>query len=330
MLNSQTGHIGFAVQAVKGTHVSPAFFTKYSNDDIGIESDPIIPDAEIGGGRDILDAYPGPTKVTGGMEFDVRANFVGLGLYAVSGNDVVSQIESGVVYSHVITPANELPWLSAQKKVSETYDVFDYTDMKMNSLTLSCDAGKQLVGKFDVLGITESGSATPGSPAYETGEVLMWHSAEIKIDNATVCPKSVSLEINNNIEDDDYRICPSFGRSLGDLAEKRREVNISVTLRPEDNDFYEKANYGENDAEAPTKSIYKGSFWMKFLSVNAISGEYLYSLEINVPYMFMKPFKISPSGDDSLENGLDMTAIKPGSTALYTVTVQNSVDSYTA
>lgn len=330
MLNSQTGFIGFAVQALKGVHVAPSFFTKYLNDDIGMESETIIPDAEIGGGRDIADAYAGPTKVTGGMEFDVRTNFLGFGLYAVSGADTPTQVESGLVYSHVITPANELPWLSAQKKLSDTYDVYDYTDLKMNSLTLSCDAGKQLVGKFDIVGITESGNATPATTAYETGEVLMWHSAEIKIDNTTVCPKSVSIEINNNLEDDDFRICPTFGRGLGDLAEKRREVNISVTLRPEDNDFYQKANYGQSGANAPTKNIYKGSFWMKFESVNAITGEYLYSVILSIPHMFMKPFKVSPSGDDSLEHGLDMVAIKPSTDALYTATVQNSVDSYTA
>ncbi len=328
-MNSQTGQIGFAVQALKGTYVAPAFYTKYSNDDIGLEGDPIIPSPEIGGGRDVTDAYPGAIKVTGGLEFDVRANFLGLAMYLVSGADTPATIESGTVYSHPITPANTIPWFSAQKKVADTYEVFNYTDLKMNSVTLSCEAAAQLVGQMDVRGITESGNATPGTAAYESGEVLMWHSAEIKIDGTTICPKSVSAEFNNNLEDDDFRICPTYGRGLGDLPEKRRELNISVTIRPSDSDFYKKANYGEDGANAPTKKIYTGTFWTKFESVNAISGAYLYSIILDIPKMFMKPFKIAPSGDDSIEHGLDMMAVKDTGD-LYTATVQNSVASYTA
>lgn len=329
MLNSQTGHIGFAVQATKGTYAPPSFFTKYANDDIGIEGEPIIPDAEIGGSLDITDVYPGPTSVTGSLQFDVRPNFVGLPIYLISGTDDITSVDSGVKL-HTITPANEVPWFSAEKKVSDTYSIFTFTDLKLNTLTLSCEAGAQLVGQLDVRGITESGVSSASTPAYESNDVLMWHSAEIKIDNTTICPTSVSIEINNNLADDDYRICPRAARGLGNIPEGRRELNISVNIKPDDADFYKKANYGSATATAPENKIYKGSFWAKFESVGAITGEHKYFVELNVPHLYMQPFKISPSGSDTLEHGLDMTAFRPTSDLLYEFKVQNSVDSYTA
>ncbi len=328
-MNSQTGQIGFATQAAKGTYVAPAFFTKYTNDDIGLEGDPIEPGAEIGGGRYTTDVYPGPILVTGGLEFDSRANFAGLALYLVSGNDVNSEVVSGV-HQHIITSADTIPWFSAQKKVANTYEVWDYTDMKLNSLTLSCEAGAQLVGSLDVRGITESGSATPATAAYESGEVLMWHSAEIKLEGSTICPKSVSMEFNNNLEDDDYRICPTFGRGLGDLGEKKMDLSVTVEIRPSDSSLYKKAVYGSATSDTPTKSIYSGAFWAKFESVAEITGGHKYFIQLDITKAFFKPFKISPSGDDTIQHGLDMIPAKSGSNPLYTATVQNSVDSYTA
>lgn len=327
-MNSQTGHIGFAVQAQKGTFVTPTFFTYYANDDIGLEPENITPSAQIGGGRDVVDQYPGPMKVAGGMELDPRPNFVALPFLAVLGDSTPATVESGV-YTHTIVPTNEIPWLSAQKKVSDTYAVFNYTDLKVNSLTLSCEAGQQLSMSLDILGMTESGNAAAETAAYETTEVFMWHSGSIEIEGSEICVKSVNLEIANNLDDSDYRICSSYGRGLGDLAEGARTVNATVAIRPTDWDLYQKAVYGESGANAPTKSVYSGSFSAKFESVGVIgSTTQKYYIEITIPKMFFQPFKISPNGAEVLEHELNLVGAKSGASDIITVVVQNSTADY--
>ena len=329
-MNSQTGHIGFGVQAAQGTFEDPAFFTLYSSDSIGLEGDPIIPSPEIGGGRYITSVYPGPLKVSGGMNLDVRPEVLGLVSYLVSGTDVPELVESGV-YKHVIQSANTIPWFSAQKKVSDTYDVYNYTDLKMNSLTLSAQAGQQLTAAIDLRGLTESGGVTPVATSFEDAEVFMWHSGEVKLEDTTICPLSFNIEFNNNLDDTDWRICPNDGRNLHSLHEKRFELNASVTIRPEDNDLYEKAVYGESGAEVPTKQIYSGSFWVKLESVGFIgSTSEHYYVEIDVGKCFFMPFKIEPDGDNPIEHELRLVGAKDGTNPLYTINVQNDVASYTA
>jgi hypothetical protein len=330
-MNSQTGHIGFAVQSGKGVYNTPLLFTYYENDDIGLMPENITPPAQIGGGRDVVDMYAGPMKVDGGMDLDPRPDFAGLPFYGVLGGiSTAAGAESGV-YVSTITPENTLPWLSAQRKVSDTYDVFNYTDLKINSMTLSCEAGQQVSMNLDIRGLTESGSASPETPTYETAQVWMWHSGTVELEGSEICVQSVSLEINNNLDDSDYRICSTYGRGLGDLSEGMREINATLAIRPSDNDLYQKAVYGQDNATAPTKSVYSGSLHLRFESVENIgSTSEKYYLDITIPKAFFQPFKISPNGSDTLEHELNMVAAKSGALDIITVEIQNTIADYTA
>ncbi len=91
--SSQAGHVAFMTQAVAATF--PASFgtdaiaMKLRSGSLSANRELLIPDPEIGGGRDIVDAYLGAVVWSGDYEFYCRFNAMMTLLYAALGTKAV-------------------------------------------------------------------------------------------------------------------------------------------------------------------------------------------------------------------------------------------------
>lgn len=324
--NIQTGTVGIGRQSVAGGNVAVQTYFKVLSGGMGVDRELIVPDPEIGGGRDIDEGiiYPGSVGASGTYEFIVRPNAIGHFLLGVLG--ACSSLPlSGVAYTHEFTPANTLDWFTIMERISTTYETFQVTDCKINSLDLTCTANDYLKGSAGVLGNIPTSDVSVTGESYEDTSPFLYAGATITIGPDVFLPTEVGVNFNNNIDDSDYRVGSLY---RGDLTEKRRELVLTATIRPDDSDLFKQAVWGSSSVSAPANTKTNIAVNYKWASYESIgSTAYKYSLEIDVPVAVISPFKIEPSGDDTLEHAIEIRAAK-GASDLVTITLQNSAADY--
>ncbi len=331
--NSQSGHLGLKTQAVKGTYLDPGavapnqgVFLYTRSGAMGGNRELMIPDPEIGGHRDVPDARLGPISFSGEFDIYPRMESLAFLLKGVLGSAAVAgSVAAG--YTHTLTPADTLPWVSVEEKVANGFDVFGYTDAKINTLHLEADANGYLMGTFGLIALTqEEVTATlAGAQRRDTSPLYVGSQITVAYNGANLPAKSFSLDINNNIEDDDFRLGSLF---LGDAVEKRREVTGGVTVRPEDADLWKTAMWGSASATEPGGTVYKDDLVITITSYEDIAGANAgvkYVATFTMPYVAIAPFSYSVSGDDVMEFDLELRALRPVvATPIITATVMNS------
>jgi hypothetical protein len=326
---AQEGHVGLALQGAEGVYDEATQFLYVTEISLEPDDNLIVPDPEIGTGRDITEAYPGGIKWSGSISFNLRPEALGMLLLGAFGS--VSSNTVGAVTTHTFTPANTLPLLSIEKAVSDGLEVFGYTDVKVNSLRIECAAGEIATGTCEVIATKETSDIAASTPVFEDAPIFTFAGGQVKVDTVVASVKAVSFELNNNIQDDDYRI---GSRYLGTLTPKRRELTASIDVVPEDSDEYKKAVYGASNLTeaANTQPVYTGSLEILFES---LTGQVIpttstkYSLKIEVPEAIFKSAPIPTSGDEMIVQSIEMLPVK-GAGNIATATLINSTPSYTA
>lgn len=331
--SSQAGHVGLKTQAAKGTYLDPGgaapdegVFMRIRSGALGGNRELLIPDPEIGGNRDIPDAQLGPINFSGEYDFYARMEELATLFKAVLGS-ASSTGAAGTGYTHVCSTTNEsLPWLSVEEVIAGTYENFKYTDMKVNSLHLEADATGYLMGTAGFIGLTQAILSTPtATPRWDTSPLIVGTNIAVKWNGANLPAKSFSLDINNNIEDDDFRLGSLF---LGDAVEKRREISMGVTIRPQDSTLWRTAMWGGPAATTPLGQSFKDDVQIVISSYEDIPGATAgvkYNLTIDVPAAVIAPYSLNPSGDDVLEHDMEIRAVRPDPEVdIITATVLNS------
>jgi hypothetical protein len=88
--NSQAGSVAFRTQSVAGTFpadfATNAVAAKLRTGALSANRDLLIPDPEVGGGRDIVDAFLGAVTFTGDYEYYPRYDMIGTLLYSAFGS----------------------------------------------------------------------------------------------------------------------------------------------------------------------------------------------------------------------------------------------------
>lgn len=331
--NSQLGHIGIKTQVAKGAYLDPGaiapnqgVFMFIRSGGLGGNRELMIPDAEIGGSRDIADANLGPISYSGELDFYGRMESLATLLQAALGNSVSTGAAlSG--YTHTTTPGDTIKWLSIEEKISTGYESFKYTDAKVNTLHIEADANGYLMGSVGLIALTQ-GIVVPtviGSQRRDTSGLIVGSSVTVQWNGANLPAKSFSFDVNNNIEDDDFRLGSLF---LGDASEKRREVTMGVTIRPNDAALWKTAMWGGPAATVPGGVSFKDDVIITVTSYEDIPGATAgikYTMVITVPSAALVPFNIDPSGDDQLEHDIEIRALRPNpATPILTATVKNS------
>lgn len=100
---SQQGQVGFAIQSSKGTAVAASRFARLRGGALEPKRDLLIPDPEIGGNRDVPQAYLGPISFAGGYEFYARMQILPLLLRGAFGTVVSGSPTSGTAEVQTVT-----------------------------------------------------------------------------------------------------------------------------------------------------------------------------------------------------------------------------------
>lgn len=329
---SQSGQVGLRTQAVKGTYLDPGtstfgIFMRTKSGSLEANRDLLIPDPEIGGGRDVSDAYLGPVAFSGGYDFYARVNALALLLKGLLGPPVSTTVTD--YEQHVFTPIDtgSLPWMSIEEAIGDGFDVFNYTDAKVESLHFEVDANGFLQGTvgFNALSQT-AGNTKTAAPAWDLTPMMVGSNCLIKWNGANLPAKSLSFDMNNNSENDDYRLGSVF---LGDITEKRREITVGATIRPTDSALYKTAVYGSAAASsAQAGAVFKDDVQILCTSYEVITGAATmkYTIQVDIPQAVIKPFGVSPSGDDIIQHDLSIQALRPNpATPAFTVTIKTDL-----
>lgn len=335
---SLTGGTAPAATAVvvsgKGTYADPGaadpnqgVFCRLRSGSLGGNRDLLIPDPEIGGGRDVPDAQLGPIAFSGEYDMYVRMESLAFFLKAVLGVVETTGPTDTSVYTHVITPsATTIPWVSIEEKISDGFEAFNYTDAKCNTFHMEADATGYLMGTAGFIALTQTRDTSPTSVAtqrVDISQLIVGTSITVAWGGVQLPAKSFSLDINNNLEDDDFRLGSLF---LGALTEKRREITMGVTIRPEDAALWKTAMWGGPAATTPGGQSFKDDVSVTITSYENIPGSTTkYSAAVAIPQAIIAPFNVEPSGDDVIEHDIEIRAVQPNPAVdIATFTVLNS------
>lgn len=330
---SEVGYIGLAKQVASGTYVTPSKYMYVTSADINPTGDPLIPDPEIGGIRDIPDSIQvGPISWAGSLEFYVRGEALGLLLYSALGAVTSSGIagQSGA-YGHIFTPQDQCIPLSIEKRVGSkgsAMDVFGYQDVKVNSLHFECAAGELVTGTAEIIAIEERSGKTDQTATYETAPIFNFVDGVVNLEGVNISVKSISLDFNNNIADDDFRIGQ---RTLQTMTEKRRELSASMDIVPTDANIFKKTVYGGTSATAVsnTQSLYTGSLFVRFENPTVIGvTTQKYSMDITVGKAVFRAAPLPLSGDDMIIETLELLPVKASGANVLSIVLRNSIASY--
>lgn len=315
--SSQSGQVILRTQAVQGTYQADTgtagIAMKLRGGSLGPNRELLIPDAEIGGGRDVVDAYLGAVSFAGDYEFYARMDSLPTLLYAALGSAAAPVTATGVT-THTITPLDlgTLPYLSIEENIGGNMETFQYYDCVVNTLHLEADANGYLMGTVGIIGARQSaGHTKTATPVWDNTPMIVGTNVSLTYNAVSLPAKSFTLDINNNFEDDDFRLGSFY---IGDLTAKRREVTASFSIRESDSAFWRQATYGVSSATEPGGIPTKNQ-----LVVNAATYEDIpagtpattYSMNLTIPKFMLRPYSLDPSGDDIIENDVEGQALRP-------------------
>jgi len=325
---AETGFVGIARQDAKGTFKEPTDFMKVMSVDLNPEGDKLIPDPEIGSISDIDSIHQGTYKISGSIESYVRPEAIGLLFWGALGTYVPSGLLSDGVYLHNFTPltSGTLPWLSIKKSIADNVQLFDYRDCKVEGFTLDINSSEFCNAKFDIVGIKdEVGSAV--SASYETAPLLVATKATINLGGSTISAKSCSVDFKNNLDNSDFRVGSRF---LGDITEKRRELDIKMDIVLDTtSELYRKAFYGgANETEAGF-DVYADSVDIILESPTTIGSSALpYKILVQIKNCVFMAAPTPASGDDLIVIPLELKSTKATGHNLIEMHIWNSKTTY--
>jgi len=334
--SSQAGQVAFMTQASPDTF--PVAFDanntamKLRSGSLGPNRDLLITDPEIGGGRDVVDAYLGAVHWSGDLEYYVRMEGITTLLKAAMGQ--ASSVTTTGATVHTITPKDSatLPFLAIQESIGGAathLECYNYTDGVVNTLHFEADANGFLMGTAGVIARKQVAGITPTlTPMWDDSFLTVGTNITVTYNGVTLPAKSFAWDLNNNFSDDDYRLGSFY---LGDLTAMRREITGTVHIRPQDSDLWRQAVYGTTAATSPGGLTTKNQLIVTCTTYEDIVGATPAGtkevLTLTMPKVALEPFAFGPSGDDVIESDITWRALRPAvATPAATVTVRSGAD----
>ena len=315
--SSQAGQVILKQQTTQGV-LDPGLAAsgvaiKLRSGALGTNRELLIPDPEIGGGRDVVDAYLGAVSWSGDYEFYARMDGIATLLKAVLGIADAPVTATGVT-THTLHPSNAaaLPYLSIEEAVGASLETYNYTDAVVNTLHLEAEANGYLQGTAGLIGAKQVANATrTATPVWDNTPMVVGTNIAVTYNAVTLPAKSFSLDINNNFEDDDFRLGSFY---LGDLTPKRREVTAGFSIRESSSAMWRQAAYGVSSAVAPGGLTTKNQLIITmttYENIPASTPPTAYQLQMTFPKFILTPYSLAASGDDIIESDLEGQAVVP-------------------
>lgn len=326
--SSQAGQVILRTQAVAGTYQADTGTAgvgiKLRSGSLSPTRELLIPDPEIGGGRDVVDAYLGAGAFSGDYEFYTRMGGAATLLYAALGTKADATVAA--TEEHTITPSDgaALPLLSIEEKIGAGLETYRYNDAVVNTLHLECEANGYLMGTAGLIGVKQIAGATPTvSPVWDETPMIVGTNVTVLYNSIAIPAKNFSFDLTNNFEDDDFRLGSFY---LGDLTPKRREITASFGIRATSSALWRQATYGTTAATQMGGLVTKQPLVITMSTYEVIGATVIpYSLSLTFPKFAYKPFAFDPSGDDIIETDVEGQALRPlVATPIVTAKVVNS------
>lgn len=160
---SQQGQVGFGIQSVKGTPVAATRFARLRSGSLSARRELLIPDPEIGGNRDVPQAYLGSISFAGGYEFYARAEVLALMLRAAFGS-VTSTTVAGTNEVQTIT----ISGTPTGGTFTLTYRGQTTTALTHTSTNAQVQTALQALSTIGTGNVTVTGGPGPGTPYVAT------------------------------------------------------------------------------------------------------------------------------------------------------------------
>lgn len=329
--SSQAGQAILRTQTVAGTYNADTGTAgvgiKLRSGGLGTSRDLLVPDPEIGGGRDVVDAYLGASSWSGDFEFYARMDALATLLKACLGTAAAPVTTTGIT-THSISPSDaaSLPLLSIEEAIGNGLETYRYNDAVVNTLHLEAEANGYLMGTAGIIAAKQIAGATKTvTPVWDETPMVVGTNITVTYNAVSLPAKSFSLDINNNFEDDDFRLGSFY---LGDLTPKRREVTASFGIRESSSALWRQATYGLPAATEVGGVTTKNQLIITcttYESIPAGTPVQGYSLVITIPKFILTPYSLEASGDDIIESDLEGQAVRPASgTGLMTAVIKTN------
>lgn len=252
------------------------------------------------------------------LEMDAEPQSIGHILLAALGT-ISSAAVSGATgaYKHDITPGNVLPSYTFER--NDTVMTQTIAGTKIDSLTLSVEAGDDgvLTVEADMIAQSITDKASASVATYTDKDPFAFHRVLVEKGGQTnENLKSMEIEINNNLKDDQFTLRKS--RNVASIEEGMREVTVTAEML-----FKNKAEYLAfiNGTKDTLKFTFEGDI---------ITGSTRDMLVIELPKIMYDSFEVPMGGpDDEVLASIEATALID-TTLGYDIkaSVTNSVASY--
>jgi len=309
------GYIGIAKQASKGTGVPPTKFAKLSSAESIEMLQEIGAFRELEGDQMISNIVKNIHKPDGTFSFFARPDLAAAIFAWVLGNDTISGAEAP--YTHTITHANTIPWLTIEKYLDTVERI---TDCKINQVVIEGTSGQPISVEVNFLGILPSIETEPATPTYEANDKFLYYHGKglYKIDDVVVANiNSFRITILRNLTSESQT--EDFIRS--DIVELGTDIDVEFTLKFIDSDFYKKVLYGGSTTAVAT--LDSGKIEVNFTYGTGVA---LKGLKIELPSLkHLSAQKFIDPEPAELEMSCIAKAILPSSGEIITVTASNAV-----
>lgn len=218
--------------------------------------------------------FDGFEQAGGNITMPIHYN--GQGMYFKAALGQVTTTGAGPTYTHLFTPSFTPPSMTIQfnRGVGVTDAMEEFTGCMISSMTVSCSAGGEMTGSFDVIaktGATRSGSAAAAS--FGTGDQILHHEAgTLSFNSNTYSIRSFDLTLTNNL---DRRNVLGSKLTAEPVFTDVRDVTLSVTADMEDNNLYNSMLAGDqSDVIIVFTSTANSAHTFKIKLTNAIIQDY--------------------------------------------------------
>lgn len=186
-----------------------------------------------------------------GGSIDIPAYYDGIGVLIKAALGTLATTGSSPLYTHTYTPAASLPSMSMQfqRGTNLTDSREDFLGLKVNTMTISAEAGSEMTISFDLIGKdaqTRTTNITSDFPAHD--EVLHYEAGSLTLGSSfsptSLDIRSFELTLSNAIDRRNLLGSKLTGEPVfSDL----REVTMSVTCDVTDNTLYNASLTGTTD-----------------------------------------------------------------------------------
>ena len=221
--------------------------------------------------------FDGFRNTNGTVDIPIQYNGSGMMFYLALGT--VSTAAVAAYFVHTFTPDFALPSATVlfQRGTNLTSSNEQFTGVKVSTMNLSCAAGEEMTGSFDLIGYDGGVRSTDETSSFPSGdEALHFESGNLLL-AGTLAPSSLEIRSFELTLDNKLERKNILGSKLTaePVISDVREVTMSITCDMDDNSVYTSQLAGSSGAVSLTfTSTADANHFISITLSNAIIEDY--------------------------------------------------------